>query len=886
MKRIPTATYRLQFNRGFTFQQARGILDYLRDLGISDVYASPLFQAGPDSTHGYDTCCFGKINPNIGSAGDFDCFTSELKARDLGLLLDLVPNHMSATLSNPWWFDVLENGRASRYAQFFDVDWNSANPSLRDKVLLPVLEDEYRKVLDAGKLRLVREDGKFFIAYYERKFPVNAQSVAACGIENSGRSLYDLNGTAGNAQSFDKLDALIQRQHYRLAYWRDAASEINYRRFFDVTEMVALKMELPEVFRETHQLVFDWIASGRITGLRIDHPDGLWDPKQYLERLQQEQPMYVVVEKILCGNERLPRDWPADGTTGYDFLNRLNGLFVDADHAADFDAIYREFIGNHANFEEIVYRSRQQVLERAFGGELNSLARRLHHLAERSREPGSHALPELRSALEEVIASFPVYRTYITENSATISEQDRAVIQSAVKAARGHLSADSSTFDFIERLLLLENAGNLAETEAKMTREFVMKLQQLSGPAMAKGLEDTAFYRFNRLVSLNEVGGEPGKFGVSCDEFHHANATMAKHWPHTLLASATHDTKRGEDVRARLNVLSEMPEEWQETLTRWAQMNRGKKAVRQNVAAPSANDEYLLYQSLVGAWPGDLSDADALAGFRSRITAFMLKAVKEAKVNTSWTDPNPEYEKALQEFIERVLEPGGEKSFVGDLQRFARRVAFFGRLNSLSQTLLKITSPGVPDFYQGAELWDLNLVDPDNRRAVDYTSRQKILAELKNGFESVGDASGTFFNSLLRDEKSGAMKLFLIWRALNFRNAHRDLFDSGDYVPRTATGDLQKHVCAFARTLKERTVIVIVPRLACGLMQGREVLPMGGDIWNDTTLRVPGALPGELFRNVLTREMIPAIEQGGTTALELRQALKSFPAALLEKIWS
>jgi (1->4)-alpha-D-glucan 1-alpha-D-glucosylmutase len=886
MKRIPSATYRLQFNGGFTFQQARHILDYLRDLGVSDIYASPLFQAGPESTHGYDTCCFGKINPNIGSSEDFERFTNDLNGRHLGLLLDLVPNHMSATLSNPWWFDVLENGRASRYAHFFDIDWNSQIPTLRDKVLLLVLEDDYRKVLDAGKLRLVRDNEKFFIAYYERKFPVNAQSISACEIDNSERSVRELNGTAGNARSFDKLDALIQRQHYRLAYWRDAAKEINYRRFFDVTEMVALKMELPEVFRETHQLVFAWLANGQITGLRIDHPDGLWDPKQYLERLQKDQPLYVVVEKILCGEEQLPTDWPVDGTTGYDFLNRVNRLFVDRNHAAAFDGLYRDFIGNDAKFDDIVYRSRKQVLERAFGSELNSLTHRLADLAARAQGGKDRTLAQLRSALEEIIANFPVYRTYITENAATVSEQDRAVIRNAVKSAREHAgkNVESSAFDFVERLLLLENSGKLDEAETRKAREFAMKLQQLTGPAMAKGLEDTAFYRFNRLISLNEVGGEPGKFGVSCEEFHKANATMAKNWPHTLLASATHDTKRGEDMRARLNVLSEMPAEWWEAVARWAQMNRGKKIAVESVAAPSANDEYLLYQSLVGAWPGDLSDREALDSFRARVTAFMLKAVKEAKVNTSWTEPNAAYEKALQQFIERVLESAGEKLFVDELQRFARRVAFFGRFNSLSQTLLKITSPGVPDFYQGAELWDLNLVDPDNRRPVDYESRQKTLAELKSDFERVADAAGDFFSALLRDEKPGAMKLFLIWRALNFRRVQRELFDSGEYTPLSAAGEQREHVCAFARTLKERTIVVVVPRLVFGLMRGAEFPPLGNEIWKETTLLVPQARPGDLFRNVLTRELVPVIEKGRTAALELRQALKSLPVALLEKI--
>jgi len=883
MKRIPNATYRLQFNRAFTFSQARGILDYLRDLGISDVYASPLFQAGPGSTHGYDTCSFGKINPNIGSPEDFDRFTADLKERGFGLLLDLVPNHMSATLANPWWVDVLENGRASQYARFFDIDWNSSNSALREKVLLPVLGDHYGKELEAGKLRLVSEGGKCFITYYDRKFPVNQSSLAAKGIKNGEHE--KLNGVAGNARSFDNLDALIESQHYRLAYWRVAAEEINYRRFFDVTEMVALKMESPEVFRETHQLIFEWLAQGRITGLRIDHPDGLWNPKEYLERLQKDHPLYVVVEKILCGDEPLPRDWPADGTTGYDFLNRVNGLFVDAKHAVAFDDIYLELTGADTGIAEIIYRSRKQMLEKSFASELNSLAHRLADLATSTRSGRDLTFSQLRGALEKVIANFPVYRTYITEKSGAVSEQDRAVIENAVNSARQHAgkSIEPGTFDFVERLLRLERFADWDESAVKRAREFVMKFQQLTGPAMAKGLEDTAFYRFNRLISLNEVGSEPGKFGLSLAEFHEANSRTADSWPHTLLASATHDTKRGEDARARIDVLSEMPGEWRDAVTRWAEMNRSHKTATRS-ATVSANDEYLFYQTLVGAWPGDFHDDDSLKSFRERVAAFMLKAVKEAKTNTSWTEPNTDYEKMLREFVERTLSAGTNNRFLADFQSFARRVAFFGRFNSLAQTLLKLTSPGVPDFYQGAELWDLSLVDPDNRRPVDYEARKKLMADLKNSFEKLTDADGSFFSALLRDEKPGAAKQFLIWRALNFRATRRDLFDSGEYIPLSASSEVQQHVCAFARRSKEQQTIVIAPRLVFGLARGKETPPIGEEIWKENLLRLPQARPGDLFRNVFTREMAPVVEKDGTVALELRQALKSFPVALLEKI--
>jgi (1->4)-alpha-D-glucan 1-alpha-D-glucosylmutase len=1052
MKRIPCATYRLQFSRNFTFGQAFEILDYLRELGISDVYASPLFQAGPESTHGYDTCCFGKINPNLGSNEDFERFTMALKKRGMGLLLDVVPNHMSATLSNPWWFDVLEKGRESSYARYFDIDWRPNNPALHDKVLLPVLEDHYAKVLENGKLRLIFQDGKFFIGYHERNFPVNSASIAAFGAADPEKILTALNGIPGDTQSVEKLDALIQRQHYRLAYWKAAVEEINYRRFFDVTEMVALKMELPEVFRETHKLIFEWLEQGKITGLRIDHPDGLWNPKEYLERLQKQNVPYIVVEKILSSEpgsatvpaassggvsppvqgedslksvaliepqnrvtteasvsfssqkeekagmrslrahgeisfdvqrstfdvrcspihgeqanrihveEQLPADWPTDGTTGYDFLNRANGLFVDSTNASVFDDLYREFTGNDTDFDSLVYRSRKQVLERSFASEVNSLAHRLKDIAARTQSGRNFTFGELHQAIAEMAANFPVYRTYITESSVKNSTQDREVIQYAAKAARERagLKDEPTALVFLEQLLLLELGAELDQSALNLAGEFIMKFQQLTGPAMAKGLEDTAFYRFNRLVSLNEVGGEPGRFGVSVAEFHAANEWMAKHWPHTMLASSTHDTKRGEDVRARLNVLSEMPGEWRETLSKWSQLNRDKKTLVKNTPAPDANDEYLLYQTLVGAWPVENSlkpiaqiellnlhtaedtvslsslkggerrgeeafrvqgeyrhpktdtyrhheppqcsaavpaassggvsppvrenadDEENLKTFRTRIVTFILKAAKEAKLRTSWTDPNAAYEKALQDFVERALAVENQ-DFLKHLRRFAHRVAFFGRLNSLSQTLLKMTSPGVPDFYQGAELWDLNLVDPDNRKPVDFALRQKTLSELKEKFADVGDAAGNFFTTLLRDEPPGAIKLFLIWRVLNFRGSQRELFDQGDYLPLVAIGEKESHVCAFTRRWNERTIVIIVPRLVFGLCGGADVQPIG-EIWKNTTLPLPHARAGDLFRNVLTREMVPAIEANNNAAIELRQAMKTFPVVLLEKI--
>jgi (1->4)-alpha-D-glucan 1-alpha-D-glucosylmutase len=772
-KRVPTATYRLQFNREFTFRDARAILDYLKDLGISDCYASPLFRAGPQSTHGYDICCFGELNPALGGLEGFREFSAAAHERGLGLLLDMVPNHMGSTLTNQWWLDVLKHGPASKYAGFFDIDWNPPTPGLKNKVLLPVLEDHYWKVLGEGKLRVVEEDGEFAIAYHDHRFPIAPESKA----------------------SLKHLHQLLEEQHYRLAYWRVAPHEINYRRFFDVTELVSLRMERPEVFEATHKPLFELIEEGQVTGLRIDHPDGLWDPKQYFERLQERGSIYVVAEKILTGDEPLPEDWPLDGTTGYDFLNCVNGIFVDRRNEAAMTKIYAEFTGCTEDFETIVYASKKKVLDASFQSEINSLAHRLKRIP----QGRDFTLAELRAAVGEMAATFPVYRTYATESA----DPDRRHIEAAFVKARTKTPA----LDFVRDVLLLR----IPE------REFVMKFQQLTGPVMAKGVEDTAFYNYNRLLSLNEVGGSPETLGVSLEEFHACNIERGKRWPHSLLATATHDTKRGEDLRARLNVLSEIPDEWGQTVMRW----------RQPADAPTANDQYMLYQTLVGGWNGQQE------GFADRICAFMIKAIREAKARTSWIEPNERYERATVDFVKRLLAPNNPwwKEFL----EFQSRVAFFGRYNSLSQLLLKMTSPGVPDFYQGTELWDFNLVDPDNRRPVDYKNR--------------GEND----------------KLFIMQRALQFRARQPDLFAKGDYVPIGATGEKSRHVCAFARRLAGQQAIVLAPRLAYELCEGKTAPPT----WKGTVLDTET----KGLQNVFTGELV--------NSNRLADILKNFPIALL-----
>lgn len=898
-KRIPGATYRLQFNRDFTFAQAREIADYLHDLGITDCYGSPLFKACPQSTHGYDVCDFNQLNPTLGTTEDFEQFVACLHELDMGLLLDMVPNHMSTSMSNRWWFDVLENGPASKYAKWFDVDWQW----FEGKILLPVLEDHFEAVLTAGKLRLVFEGERFFIAYHDHRLPLSPISRATISKQVAERAtdatLKDFNGITGQAASFARLRDLLEQQHYRLAFWRTGSQEINYRRFFDVNELISLRMELPEVFEETHRLLGDLLRRGEVTGLRIDHPDGLWDPKEYLRKLDEKfGDVYVVVEKILTDDEVLPDDWRADGTTGYDFLNRLNGIFVNQANRAEFDRIYSQFIGCEHNFREMVYEAKKRILEASFPSELNALTRRLEEIASRSQPEQRYDSGELREALVEVLACFPVYRTYVTEETIELSAVEKGHIEHAVRNAGARLSkrttrsmcvpvaagrslssseeAAPDPLCLIEGLLRLRAPDGLDESAKHRCREFVMSFQQLSGPLMAKGLEDTTFYNFNRLISLNEVGGNPDSFGNSVDAFYQHNLQKAARWPHSLLATATHDTKRGEDVRACLNVLSEIPDDWQAALQRWGKLNAGKKTTVEGQPAPDSNDEYLFYQTLIGALPPEAE----WRSFRERVTACILKSIKEAKAHTSWTQPNSAYEDATRNFIEQTLADSPTNVFLADLKTFQHRVAFFGRLNSLSQTLLKMTAPGVPDFYQGSELWDFNLVDPDNRRPVDYEIRRRSLVELKARAAQNETFQAQFLAGLLHDDQIGRSKLYLIWRILEFRNRHRAVFDDGAYVPLKAEGGKKEHVCAFARVWKNEVAIAIVPRLIADLAQGDSRSSLGPEIWEDTALVLSDLPVEDRFLNVLTNETLE-IPQRLPKKIAVRSLLAKFPVALI-----
>ncbi len=995
-KRIPCATYRFQFNRDFTFRDAAALVDYLHELGISDCYASPLLRARPGSAHGYDICDHSQLNPELGTEEDFQNFTSTLSARSMGLLLDTVPNHMGIGDANLWWMDVLENGPSSTYATYFDVDWHPAKPELKNKVLLPLLEDQYGRVLESGRLRLNYEEGSFFFSYYKNRLPVaprtyseilghtlqlltgrlqvddehsqELQSILTAlsylpprteldpvkiaerlrekeVIKRRLTALYQacaevsraidetvriFNGQVGVPQSFDLLDELVDAQVYRASFWRVAADEINYRRFFDINELAAVCVENTGVFHAVHHLIFRLLEEGKVMGLRIDHPDGLWDPGSYFHQLQLRhllqkvrarltseaacsesiltewlsgrskdvssrppRPLYVVVEKILSEEELLDQDWEIDGTTGYDFLNSLNGIFVDYENRTAFDKIYAQFIRQGIDYRNLVNATKKTIMLVSMASEIHVLSHRLDRVSEKNRRYRDFTLNSLTFALREVIAALPVYRTYITGPD-TVTERDRNYIEGAIaEARRRNPRTAKALFDFVRDTLVLQNLPDFQEEDRPKIVEFVMKFQQLTGPVMAKGAEDTAFYVYNRLVSLNEVGGNPARFGCTVPEFHKHNVERGLRWPHSLLATSTHDTKRGEDVRARIDVLSEIPDEWRQAVNRWARLNARKKVLVESEPAPDRNDEYHLYQTLIGAWPEGwdpegMPPAAEFDRFRERISAYMQKAIREAKVHTSWINPNEEYDAAVRRFVASVLDLGRRNRFLREFQPFQRRVAFYGRLNGLSQALIKLTTPGVPDLYQGTEFWDLSLVDPDNRRPVNYESRRRLLSELRNRMHVSGQRENRnsslqgLTDELIASCGDGRIKFFVIYCTLRYRRDHASLFARGAYLPLSANGDEREHVCAYLRTLENQTVVVVTPRLIVRLTGGLEELPHGEDVWKDARLELPPGHSGLRYRNLFTGEVTSVMEKPGHAFLPLAEILRRFPVALLE----
>ncbi|MBV8050813.1 MAG: malto-oligosyltrehalose synthase [Acidobacteriaceae bacterium] len=954
---IPVATYRLQFNKDFTFSHATEWVPYLAALGISHCYASPYLRARPGSMHGYDIIDHHHLNPEIGTPQDYQRFVAALHEHGMQQILDIVPNHMGIMGSdNAWWLDVLENGESSVYAEYFDIDWEPLKDELQGKVLVPVLGDQYGIVLDRGELKLAfdKQHGEFSISYFQHRFPVNPReypSILRCGLEDlkqrlgpenqdvlelqsliaafhnlPGRkrispekrterqrekeiykaklaafcersaaimqfieeAVRKINGSPGDSSSFDSLHELIKAQSYRLAYWRVAADDINYRRFFDVNDLAALRQENELVFEATHEFILRLLQEGTINGLRIDHPDGLYDPQQYFRRLQRHggsprrarlKPNYVVAEKILTGDEKLPADWPIYGTTGYNFSNLVNALFIDQKAETEMDRIYTEFVGQSVKFDRIVYECKKLVIDHLLNSELNVLGNHLSRIALAERHTCDFTLKSLRDALAEIVACFPVYRTYIS--SGHVSESDRKYIEEAVECAKGKSTgADSSVYDFIREVLLTRIAKGRPLYYQNSVLHFAMRFQQYTSALMAKGLEDTSFYRYNRLISLNDVGGDPLRFGIEADEFHQHIEARAKFWPHEMLATSTHDSKRSEDVRARIDVLSEMTVEWERQLKNWRELNRDKKTLCQGNESPSLNDEYHFYQTLIGAWPVSSGLEPPEDSFLPRVRDYMLKAVREAKDESSWRNPNVDYESALASFVDAVLQSA---DFREQFVPFQRKIAFFGLLNSLSQSLIKLTAPGVPDIYQGNELWQFSLVDPDNRRTVDYATRHKLLMEIQALGSQCCEKLRAAVRELAGNIEDCRIKMYILWKTLSLRNREANLFRHGEYLPLQIVGPKSKHIVAFARREKNRIAITAVPRLLAELLNGNPGLPLGSEIWHDTQIELPARTPQRL-QNVFTGEHSEPQASSGAHVLYAKQLFNEFPVALLNSV--
>jgi (1->4)-alpha-D-glucan 1-alpha-D-glucosylmutase len=982
LRRERRATYRLQLGPTLRFDDVTALVPYLVRLGVSDVYLSPCFRCGPGSSHGYDVTDHAAFNPDVGDADAFARMAAAAAAAGLGMVLDVVPNHMGvAGDSNPWWLDVLENGPASRYAAFFDIDWTPAKPELRNTVLLPVLPDQYGKVLEQGGLALEFAEGAFFVRVNDARLPVAPETyplILTRGIDGvrqrrpddpavdellsvltaiehlPGRAETDparreertrekevvkrrlaalvkesdeirglvedgvrgLNGRAGDPRSFDLLDALLEAQAYRLADWRVAGDEVNYRRFFDVNHLAAIRMETPEVFEAAHRLVFRLIGEGLVNGLRVDHPDGLYAPAEYFARLQEgavaavarrldpglepaavealvgrhreaaaaggdaARPLWIAAEKILIGDEPLPEWWSVAGTTGYDYLASVNGLAVDRGAARQMTSVYRRVVGPTLPWADVAYAGKRLIMQTTMAGEMNTLGWHLARLAARNRRSRDFTLPAMVRAVREVIACLPVYRTYVGDSGPEPSAQDRRVVERAVaEAKRRNTVINASVFDFLADVLLLGQPDGLAEADREAWRLFVGRFQQASGPVTAKGVEDTAFYVYHRLASLAEVGGDPGRFGESPATFHEKNARRHARWPESLLATTSHDTKRGEDVRARINVLSEAPADWQAALRRWRAFGRRSRRGAAERVEPSRNDLYLLYQTLVGAWPAG-EWARERPDFTERIVAYMEKAIREAKVHTSWINPDPDYEEAMADWVRGLLAEGS--AFVEEFLPFQARIARHGMVAGLAQTLLKLASPGIADLYQGAELWDLSLVDPDNRRPVDFAARARLLDDLAARIAAAGDDLSALVRELLESWPDGRVKLHLIHRALAFRRAEPALFVAGDYRALSPAGERAEHVVAFARRLGDRVAIAAAPRLSARLTGLGGALPIGSEPWGDTRVVLGDAAPAGGYRDWITgcRHTVEPGPEGPD--IPVGRLFGEFPGALLQ----
>ncbi|MEX1230551.1 MAG: malto-oligosyltrehalose synthase [Planctomycetaceae bacterium] len=1033
---LPMSTYRLQFNREFRFADAQRLVAYFSRLGVSHIYASPILRARKESTHGYDVVDPKTINPDMGDKNDLIGLVTDLRHFGLGLVLDIVPNHMAASIENPYWRDVLTYGRSSPYAGWFDINWRLPDPDMWGRVLAPILGEPRKTILERDQIGVIWSDGRFLIRYFEHFFPVDPATVpaiCAVGLDElkqiveeghfalqkiqeiltALRRLPNLAARQRRNVAYNRDDVehmlaelaqaivqspriqqwaeetaarfsqgpegrrrmrlLLDRQPYRLVYWRDAARAINYRRFFDINELISIRQEDPQVFDETHDTVLRWVHDGLIDGLRIDHIDGLRDPPGYLKRLAEalagvdraRRCFPIFVEKILAHDERLPREWPVAGTTGYEFLNQVEASLISPSGFEAIEQRYRRLLNRRVQFADIAEWGKRRVLRNDLSAPVNPLADALVRLAERRRlipppentenvaaaaaaarasslpqrhdatdlgddSPGGNPLrgahggdsphdddrrgddafgstaaqfgrsqPTKRDFIEaivEVATGLPVYRTYIDGRHDHVSESEQRMIESALERARQSGRAPPEAIDFLGRVLLLDDVSRLPDDLRNEEISFIQRFQQLTGPAAAKGIEDTALYAYVPLVSLNEVGGEPIMPADPIAELHQANEERAENWPRSMLSATTHDTKRSADVRARIDVLSELPDLWMSSVERWRSMTRNFRTRVDDKTSPDDAGEYLFYQTVVGLWPApqpgrhnELPSADALHDLRERIKAYMLKAAREAKTRTSWTLQNNEYERALEAFVGNMLSPDGPGSstFLIEVNSLVARIARHGFWNSLSRTLIQYTSPGTPDLYQGDELWNFAMVDPDNRRPVDYEARQRLLDEVIIGIESPAESRSAFVGEMVAAPEDGRVKLHLIHSALVARREHPSLFANSDYLPLIAEGRGKDHVIAFARqtTASQETVsgqpetaIVVVPRLTAGLVTNGDAPPIGEDVWSDTIIRLPVEFTTINWRCMLTREIVTGRDRGYLAVADL---LKSFPAALV-----
>lgn len=942
---IPTATYRLQFNANFRFSDAAGVVDYLADLGITDVYASPILTSRKGSTHGYDVTDPTQIDPEIGSPHEFEELENAMLKRGMRLILDIVPNHMAASRENRWWMDVLENGSESGFASYFDIDWHPPSRNLEGKVLLPVLGRPFGEALDRGDLRLLFEGEKFFVQYFELLFPLTPRSyrrllkhhmdelrdllseespayqeysgiiAALSSLQETAPSqavaekrvrldairerlqrliagnpdiaafinanIADFNGLPGDTASLCPLERLLGEQNFLLAYWQDPNEGINYRRFFTITDLVGVRAEDPIVFEATHDQILHLASKGVIRGLRIDHIDGLRDPLGYLTKLQERLlafqppesgPPFVLVEKILSRNELLPDDWPVSGTTGYEYLNAANGLHVNPIGASKLEKAYFNFIGKEMSFAEVIYEKKKLVMHTMLRVEMQSLGRQLAHLASRDRYARDLLRHELMEVLIESTACLPVYRTFI--RNLEVPDAARQLIEGAIEEARKRRPRlIPLCFDFLRDVLTLANPPHILSDQREERLAFVMRWQQFTGPIVAKGLEDTALYAYYPLLSLNEVGGSPEPSAIMLrEDFYDFLRKRQERWPSNLNATSTHDTKRSEDVRARLNVLSEVPELWTKEIAAWSAENEACKPTVDGRKVPDANEEYLIYQTLVGLWPADPSELPSIS---ARLQAYVIKAIREAMVHTRWTEPNTAHEQAVCRFIERILSSRENAPFLSNVAHFLRKIVFSGMLNGISQTLLKITCPGVPDFYQGSELWDFHLVDPDNRGPVDFRNLCGALQSIVDGARANRTALAA---ELLAHWPDGRIKLYVIWKALGCRRKYPALFEDGEFLPVEVMGDRSEHIISFLRRREQHQVLVVIPRWVANFTIGNA--PVFQDFLKETHLKLALDSPHS-WSSVFTGSTLDALPEGDHRIMSVGKLLNDFPIALL-----